>query len=158
MAATTDEVWREVEKNVFAVLGMVTSEGKARTVGIVYVVRDRQLYIATYKKAWKTRHIEQNGNVSLTVTIPKRVPFLPWIRIPAATITFPGKASVHEYADVAADVIRDLHRGMKVDDEFAARSCIIRVEPKGYFVTYGVGVPLLTMRDPERAKGRVPVR
>ena len=34
---------------------------------------------------------------------------------------------------------------------------IIAIEPVGDFVTYGVGVPLMTMRNPEDARGRAPV-
>jgi hypothetical protein len=33
---TTAKVWQEIEQNLFAVLGMVTSKGEARTVGIVW--------------------------------------------------------------------------------------------------------------------------
>jgi hypothetical protein len=41
--------------------------------------------------------------------------------------------------------------------ELVAQISIIEVEPTGHFVTYGVGVPLLAMRDPKKARGRVPV-
>jgi hypothetical protein len=34
---------------------------------------------------------------------------------------------------------------------------IIEIRPTGHFVTYGVGVSLLDMRDPKKARGRVPV-
>ena len=54
---TTDQVWQEIEQNLFAVLGMVTPTGEARTVGIVYVVDDHKLYIGTQKAAWKAKHI-----------------------------------------------------------------------------------------------------
>jgi hypothetical protein len=72
-------------------------------------------------------------------------------------VTFQGVATIHEFSDMDPSVIYDLHRGMKVDDEYMARACIIRVKPKGRFITYGVGVSLLTMRKPEEARGRVPV-
>ena len=153
----TDQVWRKVEKEMFAVLGMVTTKAEARTAGIVYLVRDRHLYIASDRSAWKTKHIETNPNVSLTVTIPKRIPFLPWIRIPAATITFQGKASVHGMDEVPREIPQALMRGLELDQETASETCIIRVKPKGHFVTYGVGVSLLTMRRPEAASGRAPV-
>ena len=42
---TSASVWNEVERNSFAVLGMVTARHQARTVGIVYVVDDHRLYI-----------------------------------------------------------------------------------------------------------------
>jgi hypothetical protein len=34
---------------------------------------------------------------------------------------------------------------------------VIEIVPEGTFVTYGVGVPLLKMRDPVAARARVPV-
>jgi hypothetical protein len=154
---TTDQVWREVEKQMFAVLGMVTARGESRTAGIVYVVEDRELYIGSGKSSWKARHIRQNPNVSLTVTISKRIPFIPWIPIPAATITFQGEATVHEVGDVDPKIQQRLTRGMEVDPEWLNAQCSIRVRPKGHFVTYGVGVPLRTMRNPEKSRGRVPV-
>jgi hypothetical protein len=154
---TTDEVWQEVEKQMFAVVGMVTARGEARTAGIVYVVDGRELYIGSGKTSWKARHIRQNPNVSLTVTISKRIPFLPWLPIPAATITFQGEATVLEADEVNPEIHRRLTRGMEIDSEWMSRQCTIRVRPKGHFVTYGVGVPLRTMRNPEKSRGRVAV-
>jgi hypothetical protein len=142
---------------MFAVLGFVTPKGEARTAGIVYVVRNRRLYIGSVRSAWKTRHVERNPDVSLTVTIPKRVPLLPWIKIPAATITFQGEARVRGFEEVAEDVRRGLTHGVELSADYHARSCVIEVIPRGDFITYGVGVSLLTMRKPEAARGRAPV-
>ena len=36
-------------------------------------------------------------------------------------------------------------------------NCIIEIRPNGHFATYGIGVSLLDMRDPEKARGRTPV-
>ena len=106
-------------------------------------------------KAWKARHIAQNGNVSLTVTIPKRIFFMPWIKIPAATITFSGKATIVSPSELDAEVIAPLYRGLADNDELMATSAVIVVEPEGDFVTYGVGVSLMEMRDTDKARGRV---
>lgn len=152
---TTDAVWAEIEKNLFAVLGMVTAQNEARTVGIVYVVDDRTLYIGTKKSAWKARHIARNGHVSLTVTIPKSVPLMPWIDVPAATITFAGEAQVVAPDTLDADVLRPLYRGLVDDADAMAKSAIIVVKPVGDFITYGIGVSLMQMRDTEKARGRV---
>ena len=150
-------MWQELEKQLFAVLGAVTLRGEPRTVGIVYVARDRQLCIATGQDAWKTRHSEQTPRVSLTGPIARRVPCLPWLRIPAATITFRGEAAVHDVADVSPAILRALLRGVEVDPDATARIRIIRVRPTGEFPTYGIGVSLLAMREPEMAGGRAPV-
>lgn len=154
---TSEQVWIELNKELFAVLGMVTARGEARTVGIVYTVNDRKLYIATGKDSWKARHTQTNPKVSLTVPIAKRIPFLPWIKIPAATITFSGNAEVLAPKDVSADVLHALLRGLTEDQERMADMCIIAVVPVGDFVTYGVGMPMMQMRDTEKARNRVPV-
>lgn len=154
---TTDLVWQEIEKNLFAVLGFVTPKQEARTVGIVYIVADRQLYIASEREAWKVKHIRRNPHVSLTVAIPKAIPFLPFIKIPAATITFAGTAEILEIPAVDPPIIDQLTKGLQVDEAYKAQSVVIRVTPQGDFMTYGVGVSLQKMRDTVAARGRVAV-
>jgi len=148
-------VWQEMEKQVFAVLGMVTAKGEARTVGIVYVIHGRTLLISSGKSAWKVRHIAQNPHVSLTIPIHKRIPVMPWIKIPAATITFSGEAAILAPADLPAETLNPLFRGMELDPNFLADTAVIQVKPVGEFITYGVGVSLMDMRQPEKARGRV---
>ena len=48
--------------------------------------------MATVLTSFKARNVMRNPHVSLTVTVGQRIPFLPWIKIPAATITFQGLA------------------------------------------------------------------
>jgi hypothetical protein len=136
---------------------MVTDKGEARTVGVVYTVHDQKLYIVSGKDTWKVRHISHNPHVSLTVPIAKRIPFLPWIKIPAATITFSGQACVQSAGGVRKEILNSLLRGLDMDAETLATLCVLEVQPVGDFVTYGVGVPLMTMRHPDQARGRAPV-
>ena len=150
-----EQVWSELEKNLFAVVGMVTAHQEARTVGIVYIVRDRKLYFGSFKETWKVRHIARNGHVSFTVPIAKRIPLMPWIKIPAATITFAGEARVLASDEVEPEILEALYRNVAKDEEQMARSCVVEVTPVGDFITYGVGVPLMQMRFPEKARGRV---
>lgn len=150
---TPHQVWENVEKNSFAVLGMVTAKGEPRTVGIVYIVDDRRLYIGAGRTMWKVKHIERNPHVSLTVAIPKRVPLMPWIKVPAATITFSGTARILEKQDVGPDLLERLYRHEEGRDGW----CAIEVTPAKDFITYGVGVSLLTMRSPAKSRSRAPV-
>ncbi len=154
---TTDQVWEEIEKNIFAVLGMVTAQQEARTVGIVYATHKRMLYISSVKEAWKVKHVAANPHVSMTVTIPKNIPLMPWIKIPAATITFQGTAQVLGIDEVSDEVLNVTFRGMEMSEELRAKTAVIAVQPKGQFVTYGVGVSLQQMRDTQLARGRVAV-
>ncbi len=154
---TTALVWNEIQKRMFAVLSWVTPKGEARSAGIVYLVKDGKLYIATGNESWKAKHIRKNPNVALNITIPKRIPFLPWIAIPDATIAFHGKARVLAHDLVDPSLVKKLEAGMADDPQRLAESCMLEVTPAGHFVTYGVGVPLMAMRDPKKAMGRVAV-
>jgi hypothetical protein len=154
---SSDQVWNELKKQLFAVLGVVTARGEARTIGIVYIVHDHKLYISTEKDSWKTRHVQSNPHVSITVPIAKRIPIMPWIKIPAATITFSGKAKVFEAKAMEGDILQALFHGLASDAEKLASMSVLEIEPLGDFVTYGIAIPLMQMRYPEKARGRAPV-
>lgn len=157
MTLTTTEVWDAIENDgLFGVLAFVNRRNEARSVGVIFVTHDRSLLISTARDTWKVRHIAANPNVSMTITFPKRVPFLPFIKVPAATITFSGTAEILDVADAPADVTRKLFRGLDFEGEPMEDHAIIRVTPRGHFVTYGIGMPIMQMRSPEKAKDRVP--
>lgn len=156
-AITTELVWREIERRSFAVLSYVTPGGEARSSGIVYAVRGRKLYIRVAADSWKARHVRRNPHVALNVTIPKRVPLMPWFRIPQATIAFKGTARLLGADEVGQEVLDALGHVTAHEPESGVEISFIEVSPLGHFATYGVGVPLLAMRDPAKARGRVPV-
>lgn len=148
---TAEEIWPLIEKWPFGVLSFVTPRGDSRSAGVMYKVNDRAVYVLTGPETWKAKHIGSNPNVSMTVTV-QRLPIR--IRmVPPAVITFAGTASVLGMADVPDDVREALTKG--IDD--MGDMCAIKIEPKGNFVTYGIGVPVMTMRHPEKSLARVPV-
>lgn len=153
---TTEQVWQAMEKELFAVIGMVTAHNEARTVGVVYVVRDHKLYIGTGSDTWKARHIAANPHVSVTIPIAKHIPLMPWFKIPAATITFSGIARVLEAAETPTELLRAVFRDLADNEQFLTGACLIEVTPEKEFITYGVGIPLMQMRYPEKARGRAP--
>lgn len=153
----TEQVWQAVEKELFAVIGMVTAKNEARTVGVVYIVQDRKLYIGTGKNSWKARHIGGNPHVSMTIPIAKRIPFMPWIKIPMATITFSGVARVFPATEAPRTLLKAVFQQMADDQTMLDDSCLIEITPEKEFVTYGVGIPLMQMRHPEKARGRASV-
>lgn len=154
---TSEQVWEVLNRQVFAVLGMVNAQSEARTIGMVYVARDYKIYMVTGMDTWKARYVEQNPHVSLTVPIDKRIWIMPWVKIPAATVTFSGKATAHTLDAVDDEILSALLRGLENDPEMREKSCVIEVEPTGDFITYGIGVSLMTMRTPAKARGRVSV-
>ncbi|MFN8598387.1 MAG: pyridoxamine 5'-phosphate oxidase family protein [Anaerolineae bacterium] len=155
---TSDQVWTELKKELFAVVGMVTPKGEARTAGVVYVVHDHKLYFATNTDTWKARYIQHNPHVAVTVPIAKRIPLMSWIKIPAATITFSGQARVFAASEASSDLQKALFRGLEADPNELATASIVEIVPVGEFVTYGVGIPLMQMRIPDKARGRASTR
>ena len=154
MSATTEQVWEAMDKAYFGVLAFSNSDGHPRVAGVCYVVDGRSLLISTDKEMWKVRHIAANPNVAMTVTIPKRVPFLPFIKVPAATISFKGEAEILEVGDIDPVVFARLPRGSEKDPDVLASTAVIRVIPRGRFATYGIGMSVLQMRKHEAAHGR----
>ncbi len=154
---TSEQVWQAIEKEIFGVLGMVTANNESRTVGIVYAVHHRRLYIASGKEAWKVKHIAQNSHVSMTIPVHKSIFFMPWVKIPAATITFCGEARILEPEETPPEILKVIFKGMAEEEKMEADSCLIEVTPIKDFITYGIGVSLMQMRDPNLARGRVPV-
>jgi hypothetical protein len=154
---TSEQVWQVIEQEMFAVIGMVTARNEARTVGVGYIARQRNLWIGTGKGTWKARHIQGNPHVSITIPIAKRIPIMPWFKIPSATITFSATARLFDSVEVSRELLQAVFRHMADDQEMMADSCLIEVTPEKEFITYGIGVPLRQMRFPDKARGRAPV-
>ncbi|ACQ78451.1 pyridoxamine 5'-phosphate oxidase-related protein FMN-binding [Beutenbergia cavernae DSM 12333] len=153
---TTDAVWRVLAKQNFMVIGMISARGQARTVGVMPLVLERTLWFTTNTQEWHAKHLAANPEVSVTVAIPKRVPFVPWIKIPAATITFSGVAEILPAAQMPREAREKLVRGLELGGDERGALIGVGVRPTSDFVTYGVGVSVLGMRDTEKARGRAP--
>lgn len=151
---TAAQVWNAMSDANFAVVGMVNAAGDPRTAGVVIATQRPVIYFMSGRTAWKVRHIEGHPAVSVTVAIPKRIPFLPMIKVPAATITFRGRATVADPGQAPATVVKALTGGLELGDT-AGDMAIVEITPEGDFVTYGVGMRVDQMRDTDFARGRV---
>ncbi len=130
---TSEEVWQALAKASFAVLGYVTPLGEPRSSGVVYKSVGRRLYVAV-------------GGGILSLVLP----------IPPATVSFHASAIVHPAGSPKVrSVLKEL--GSLIPTERQASGSIIEIVPEGAFVTYGLGVSLMKMRDPAAARGRMPV-
>lgn len=156
VALTSAQVWQAMGEANFAVVGMVNAAGQARTAGVVIATDRPFVRFMSGRQEWKVRHIEGNPHVSVTVAIPKHVPLLPMIKVPAATITFHGTARLVDPADAAPAVIKTLTGGLELGEP-AQDMTVVEITPDGDFVTYGVGMRVDKMRDTQFARGRVPV-
>ena len=66
---TTEQVWRQLTKSSFAVVGHITPAGDPRSSGVMYVVADRRLYAVVAPDSWKASHLAADGRVAVTVPV-----------------------------------------------------------------------------------------
>ncbi|MEU4421566.1 hypothetical protein AB0F81_13140 [Actinoplanes sp. NPDC024001] len=150
---TAKDVWTAVTHASFAVISHVTPAGAPRSSGVVYAAAGDRLYMVVADNSWKARHIRDEGLVAMTVPI-RRGGLLSLIApIPPATVSFPAVATVHP----AAMLDRVPRLARLVPPERRAGCAVLEIRPMGHYVTYGLGVPLMRMRDAQRARARVAV-
>lgn len=153
---SSEQVWRSIERSSFAVLSHVTPSGRPRSSGVMFVADDGHLFVVVDRRSWKARQIQDGAEVALVVTVRRGGLLSLMAPIPPATISFHARAIVHPAGELAAAPVPE--RLAKVLPESRrADVCVLELVPEGHFLTYGIGVPLMQMRDPERAGGRVPV-
>ena len=158
MSTTTEQIWRHLAKASFAVVSHVTPDGEPRSSGVVYTVLDRRMFVVVAADSWKARHIATSGRVAVTVPVPVRRGGIMSLvfPIPPATISCHASAVVHAPDSPDGErVLAQLGRLLPPERRDTCR--IVEIRPVGRFVTYGIGVPLMRMRDPVLARGRVPV-
>jgi hypothetical protein len=142
---TTEQVWRHIAKASFAVVGYVTPSGEPRSSGVLYQAVGRRLYVAIAPDSWKARHLAVRPRVSVTVPVRRGGLLSLLAPIPPATISFHGAAVVHPAGSPAGRLPAELTS--LLPEQRRASGCVVEIVPEGDFVTYGVGVPLLRMRD-----------
>jgi Pyridoxamine 5'-phosphate oxidase len=152
----TEQVWRELAKASFAVISQVTPAGEPRSSGVLYRTIGRRLCVAVGADSWKARHIAANPRVAMTVPVRRGGILSLLAPIPPATISFHGTAIVHPADSPAARSLTEQLASL-LPPERRASACIVEVIPEGAFLTYGLGVPLLRMRDPAASRGHAPV-
>jgi hypothetical protein len=155
----SQQVWLTLSRNSFAVVGYVTPDGAPRSSGVVYTTLDRRLFVVVAKDSWKARHIALKQQVAVTVTVRRGGVLSLVFPIPPAAISFHGVASVHmpgtprpAVVTQALDKLAPMLPPHRREDV-----AVVEIVPQGYFLTYGIGVPLMQMRDPALASARVPV-
>jgi hypothetical protein len=152
---TAKQVWQAIARRSFAVLSHVTPGGAPRSSGVVYTVADDRMYVVVANDSWKARHIARDGTVAVTVPVRRGGLLSLMVPIPPATISFPAQATVHSGVSLLESP-RFAKLADLVPPERRAASTVIEIRPAGHYVTYGLGVPLLKMRDTVRSRARVP--
>jgi hypothetical protein len=153
---TCGQVWHAIEKASFAVISEVTAQGEPRSSGVVYRTLDRRMYVAVAPDSWKAKHVAAHGRVAVTVTVRRGGLLSLLFPIPPATVSFHATANVLPADSPGGRKILEKLRRL-LPEERRSKAAIIEIVPEGEYLTYGIGVPLMKMRDPAVARDRVPV-
>jgi hypothetical protein len=153
---TGERVWRELAKASFAIISHLTPTGQPRSSGVLYTVADRRMYVVVGADSWKARHIAANGQVAVTVPVRRGGIMSLLFPIPPAAISFHASAVVHPVGPLEGTQM-GARLAALLPTERVSSARVIEIVPEGRFVTYGVGVSLMRMRDPARARGSAPV-
>lgn len=156
---SSEQVWRALAKASFAVISYVTPAGAPRSSGVVYTIVGRRMYVAVAPTSWKARQIAVRGQVSVTVPVRRGGILALLLPIPPATISFRGTATVYPAGSTANGALMEARARLDpmMPPERRAVATIIEITPEGRFLTFGVGIPLMQMRNPAAASARVPV-
>jgi len=153
---TSEQVWHTLARASFAVISYVTPAGEPRSSGVVYKTLGRRLYLAVAPHSWKARQIPTGGQVAVTVPVRRGGLLALALPIPPATVSFHARAIVHPSGEIdVAALSKDL--AALLPPEGRATTCVIELLPEGTFLTYGLGVSLMEMAHPARARAHVPV-
>jgi len=153
---TSAQVWRQIERSSFAVISYSTPSGEPRSSGVLYIAEGQRLYVVVADDSWQARHIAVTGRVAVTVPV-RRGGILSLVApIPPATISFHGAATVRAAGTAEIGALPE-RLARLLPTERRVSSTIIEIRPEGRFVTYGIGVSLVRMREPAASRATVPV-
>jgi hypothetical protein len=154
---STEDVWTELDRASFAVIGYVTPAGEPRSSGVVYKAVGRRLFTVVAADSWKARHIVTGSTVSVTVPVRRGGVLSLVMPIPPATISFHATAIVHPAGAIdVASLSPELESLLPPERRDGA--VVIELVPEDRFLTYGVGTALMDMRAPGLSRAVVPVR
>ncbi|MHA1116193.1 MAG: pyridoxamine 5'-phosphate oxidase family protein [Candidatus Heimdallarchaeaceae archaeon] len=149
-----NEIRKVMKKNDWLVISTVGKNNLPQSSVVMYKSDGKEIYFVAGKNALKTRNIRHNENVSITIPFYKSL-FHKLIPAPPAEIHFKAKAQIISKQDKKArEVLWDI---IKFEDksETTEETVWIKVTPKSKIATYGVGIKLLEMRKPEKARNIV---
>jgi uncharacterized pyridoxamine 5'-phosphate oxidase family protein len=154
MKELAKEVRKIIKEKNWLVLSTVDENSKPHSSVVVYQSDGKLIYIQTGKETLKARNIKLNENVSITIPFRKNF-FHKLIPAPPAELHFTTKASIRSKEDEEAKEVYSKYLKYLDDEELPLESIWIRIEIPEVIATYGVGVSLFKMRDPEKARNIV---
>ncbi|UJG45019.1 MAG: pyridoxamine 5'-phosphate oxidase family protein [Candidatus Heimdallarchaeum endolithica] len=145
-----------MEKNNWLVISTISKNNLPQSSVVMYNSDGKEIYFVTGKNTLKTKNIQFNDNVSITIPFYRNL-FHKLIPAPPAEIHFKAKAQIVSKQDEKArEVLKEI---IEFEEKTGTteESIWIKVTTGRKIATYGVGVKLLDMRKPEKARNIVEI-
>jgi hypothetical protein len=152
---TTERVWATLARSSFAVMSHVTASGEPRSSGVVFGTDGNRVLVVVAADSWKARTIKDGQVVAFTVPVRRGGLLSMLFPIPPAVVSFHARAHVGEPCMLDRTCLPP--KFARLLPPTTEPSCVLELTPVGNFMTYGVGVSLMKMRNPELSLARVPV-
>ena len=148
------EVRKIIKKNMWLVLSTVDKEEQPHSSVVMYQSDGYDLYFETGENSLKARNIRVNNKISVTLPFRKNF-FHKIIPAPPAELHFKAIATIISKADEKAKEI--MTKILKYEEKAGVEdgSVWIKIVPSNIISTFGVGVKLLDMKKPEKARNLV---
>ncbi|TFG02429.1 MAG: pyridoxamine 5'-phosphate oxidase family protein [Promethearchaeota archaeon] len=148
------EVKHSIKKQNWLVLSSVSSNGIPYSSVLVYQSDGNVIICQTGTNTLKANNIRANNTVAVTIPIRKNF-FHKLIPAPPAEIHFTTKAEILPKEDEEARTIfsKFLKHSEMVD--LPQENIWIKIQIPNKVTTYGIGVPLFKMRDPNKARNKI---
>ena len=153
MAKTLEmEVRSVLRNNRWMTLATADRNGVPQSSVVMYASDGKIIYVMTGKRTKKARNISKNNHVAVTIPFYKSLLHRLITIAPPAQITFRGTAELLDQSDEEAQ--KRYKEKMKVDvsNDIKKDSIWIKITPGKRIECHGVGIRLLDMRNPEKAR------
>lgn len=151
MKDLVNEVKHTIKKHNWLVLSSISSNGIPYSSVLVYQSDGNIIICQTGTNTLKAKNIRANNKVAITIPIRKN--FLhKLIPAPPAEVHFTTNAKLLSKEDEEARTIFTRYLKHSEKAELPQDSIWIKIKLPNKVTTYGIGVPLLKMRDPNKAR------
>jgi hypothetical protein len=149
-----DEVRKILKKNIWLVLSTVNEKNQPHSCVVVYQSDGNIITVLTGADTIKVRNIKKNNKVSITIPFRKNF-FHKLIPAPPAELHFYATAEIVPKNDEEAGKVYGKFLKQAEKSGVEEDSVFIKITPLNTIHTFGVGIKLLEMMKPEKARNVV---
>jgi len=154
MSDLKQEVRNIIKKNMWLVVSTVNEHGQPHSCVVVYQSDGDTIIALTGKDTIKAKNIQKNPKVS--ITIPFRMNLLhKLVPAPPAELHFYATAEILSKEDGDARRIYGKFLKHAESSGVAEDSVFIKIKPLKTIHTFGVGIKMWEMRNPNKARNKI---